>query len=271
MRLGTLSFAVALTTVIGAGNFAEAEVLRVGGTGAATEMLRQLGAKFSDASKIQVEVIPSLGSTGAIDAVADGVLDFAVTSRALKPDERAKGLKQAWALRTPYGLVTSRRNPDGMRTAEVAEVFKAANPRWSDGERIRIILRPIVDSSTGYMNTAFPGMTAATEAARLRPDVSIAATDQDNADLAESLEGSLSGATLTQIKMEKRNLRFVALDGVEPTLRNFEKGIYPFGMPLFVIVSSKKNSAVECFIAFLQSSQGVAALREADILAAVEP
>ena len=100
---------------------------------------------------------------------------------------------------------------------------------------------------------------------------SVAATDQDNADLAQRVEGSLSGATVTQIKMEKRDLRFVALDGVKPTLENFEKGIYPFGKRLFVIVPAKKSPAVDRFIAFLRSSQGVHALREADILVAAEP
>ena len=46
MRLRTLSasLAVALTTFIGAGNLAVADVLRVGGTGSMTAVLNQIGA-----------------------------------------------------------------------------------------------------------------------------------------------------------------------------------------------------------------------------------
>lgn len=271
MRLGTLSLAVVLTTVIGAGNFAVADVLRVGGTGATTEVLKQLGAAFSDGSEIKIEVIPSLGSSGAINAVADGAIDIAVSGRALRAGELAKGLTQVQTLRTPYALVTSRRNPNGMRPADVAEVYKSVNPRWADGKPIRVILRTKSDSDTEFMGRIFPGMSGAIDAARLRPDVLIAATDQDNAELAERVEGSLTGATVTQVTMEQRKLRFIALDGIEPTLQNYEKGIYPFSKPLFVIVSAKKNPAAERFIAFLRSSQGVEILRGANIVLAAEP
>ena len=99
------------------------------------------------------------------------MIDIALSGRVLRPAELAKGLTQVLALRTPYGLVTSRRNPNGMRSADVAEVFKAVNPLWVDGERIRIILRPKSDSDTEFMGEIFPGMSAAIEAARLRPDV----------------------------------------------------------------------------------------------------
>jgi phosphate transport system substrate-binding protein len=109
-------------------------------------------------------------------------------------------------------------------------------------------------------------MGAAIAKVRARPDLSVAATDQDNADMAETLAGSLVGFTLVQLLTEKRNLRFVAIDGVEPSLQDYEKGVYPFGKKLYLVIGAKQNPAVARFVAFLRSPKGVAALREAGVL-----
>jgi ABC-type phosphate transport system substrate-binding protein len=82
------------------GNAAAADTLRLGGTGAAIGMLQQVGTEFTAITGVKVEVIPSLGSTGAVRALGDGWLDIAVPARPLKPDEAAAGLRQVEVLRT---------------------------------------------------------------------------------------------------------------------------------------------------------------------------
>ena len=61
---------------------AAAQTLRLGGTGSALGMLRQVGAEFATATEIKIDVVPTLGSTGAIRALADGKLDMAVVGAA---------------------------------------------------------------------------------------------------------------------------------------------------------------------------------------------
>ena len=122
-------------------------------------------------------------------------------------------------------------------------------------------MRPKSDSDTTVLGNMFPGMAAAIEDARQRPDVPIAATDQDNADMAERIPGSLTGSTLSQVKMERRSLRFVAIDGVEPSLDNLESGAYPFAKPIYFVLPANKSPLAERFIAFLGSPVGRAALR----------
>ena len=84
--------------------------------------------------------------------------------------------------------------------------------------------------------------------------------------MAEKIPGSLVGATLTQVRMEKRHLRFVPIDGVAPSLESFQSGTYPFGKTLYVVLGAKKSPASERFLAFLRSPKGVAALRETGVL-----
>jgi phosphate transport system substrate-binding protein len=158
-------------------------------------------------------------------------------------------------------LVTSHPQPNGLRSSEIADIFKALKPTWKDGSLIRIILRPRSDSDTEVLGGMFPGMASVLELARRRSDIPVAATDQDNADLAERIAGSLSGSTFTQIVMERRALRSVPIDGTEPSVENLEGGSYPYAKKLDFILSPKKTSSAEAFTAFLRSPAGQAALR----------
>ncbi len=249
---------------------ANADVLRMGGTGATNGMLKRVGDVFKTESGTDLEIIPSLGTSGGNKAVADGLIDISVAGRALNAQERAKGLKEIPAIRTPFGLATSHTNPNGLNSATIAAHYQSDNPAWPDGTPIRIILRPISESDTAVLGAMFPGMTAAIAKVRARPDLSLAATDQDNGDLAEKTPSSLVGMTLTQAQMEKRKLRFVAIDGVEATLENFETGKYPFGKTLYLVLPPKQSAAAEKFLAFLRSPRGAATLRETGVLPLVD-
>ncbi|MDP2411492.1 MAG: substrate-binding domain-containing protein [Pseudolabrys sp.] len=247
-----------------------AENLRVGGTGAINEAVRGLAPAFAAETGIAIQLVPSMGTSGGNSALADGVLDVSVSGRPLNAKEKASGLKAVAEMRTPYGLVTSLAKPNALRSAELAQLYQSDKPIWADGTPIRIILRPSNDSDTALLGQLFPSMSEAIVKARSRADLSVAATDQDNADMAEKMPGSLVGATLTQIKMEKRNLRFVAIDGVGPSLESFENGSYPLGKSLYVVVGPNPNAAAISFVAFVRSPKGVAALREAGLLLSVE-
>ena len=255
-----------IPTCLGVASPVSAEAVRVGGTGAAIAMLPQLFAAFDGGDAIKLDVIPSLGSTGGLRALSDGVLDLAVSGRDLTAEERAKGLTVVASVRTPYVLVTSRPGENGLKSSAVAAMFGSPQATWPDKMPVRIVLRPRSDSDSAVLAAAFPGMAAALEEARKRPDVPIAATDQDNAETAERLPGSLAGATFTQIKTEKRNLRFVAIDGVAPSLEGFESGAYPYTKTLYFVAPAKPRPAVERFIVFLGSVAGQAALRAAGTL-----
>lgn len=194
--------------------------------------------------------------------MADGVIEFSVSGRPLKAEEKAKGLTELSLLRTPYVLVTSSREPQSLKSAEVAEFFANEKSVWKNGTPVRVVLRPRSESDTAHLGDTFPGMHAAIEKVRSRSDVPVAATDQDNADAAEKIAGSLAGATYTQVLTEQRKLKLVAIDGVEPTIETFEAGSYPYGKTFTFVFPARKSPAVERFIAFMRSPHGDKIVRE---------
>lgn len=266
VSLSTVAFSIVLAGVLLTQNASAAAPLRVGGTGAAIGMIENVGHAFTGTGGAELIVIPGLGSTGAINALADHNLDIAVSARPLKPAERAVGLQQIVVLRTAFVLATSHRHPNGLKTADLPALFAADRPRWDDGSPIRIILRPRSETDTALLGNMFAGMDKAIESMRRRAEVPVTATDQDNADLAERLQGSLTGTTLAQLKTERRRLSAISLDGVEPTLANLESGKYRFAKYLFFIVRADGPADGEKFAGYLRSPQGQEALRNSECL-----
>ena len=230
-------------------------------------MLRKIGSAFAaQAPGTSIEVIPALGSTGAISAVLDGALDFAVSARPLTPEETAKSLTQTVLARTVFGLASSYPNPGNIASSDVAGFFTSPTSSWPDGTPLRIILRPRSEFDTTILAKAFPNMAGAIEQLRLRPEIPVAATDQDNVRMAERMPGSLVPTTLAQMQTEKPNLHFLTIDGVAPTLENFERGAYPHHKDFYFILPARRTASLERFVAFLRSAEGAKLLREAGSL-----
>jgi phosphate transport system substrate-binding protein len=256
--------AVAAALLLGAGvTAARAEVLRGGGTGSASEFVKRLGAAFAThEAGITVEVVASLGSSGAIAAVIDGALDFAVSARPLTAAEGAKSLSAVALARSPFGLASSYPQPGNISSSQVASFMRNPLSAWPDGTPLRIILRQKGEADSVTLINAYPDMAATMEQLRLRREIPIVATDQDNLQAAEAIPGSLIGLTLTQLLTEHSSLHFLTIDGVEPTLENFERGAYPIGKDYIMVFPAFKKPVLERFVAFVRSPEGALLLRE---------
>lgn len=243
---------------------AEPAQLRLGGTGSVTELLKRLAAAFEAQNDVQTNVVASLGSSGALRAMQDGALDVAVSGRPLKPEE-SKTLKVALTLSTPFVFVTSKPRVNDLSVAAVVEAYQRTDAKWRDGTPMKVILRTRSESDTLLMGELFPGLAGAIEAARKRADIPIAATDQDNADLAEQISGSLTGSTLTQILLEKRGLHVVPIDGVAPSLATLKNGSYRYRKPLLFVTGATPSALAGRFLQFVLSPEGQQILQDAAV------
>ena len=252
--------AAALAVAVSLSVAASADVLRIGGTGGALGMMKQIAATFTVASGIEAEILPSLGTSGSLRAAADGAIDVALLARKLKPSEAEYGLSVVPFARTALVFVTSHPKPNSWRAVELARIFNFEIKKWKDGSPINIILRTKVDTDTEIISTIFPGMREALKQAQARPDVPVASTDQDNVELALSLSGSFVQAGLSQIVTEKRKLHLVPINGVEPSIANFENGAYPYEKPFYMAFKPGNRNA-EALAKFLHSKAGLDALR----------
>jgi phosphate transport system substrate-binding protein len=228
--------------------------------------MRHVGAAFTAAEGIRLDIALSLGSSGALRALADGSLDIAVAGRPLWPEENKSGLVVVPVARTALVFATSHRNPNDLRSADLAPIYASPRPTWADGSPLRIILRTRLDADTQILSDALPGMREALAAARERKDVPVAATDQDNTKLAATMPGALIFGGLSQFEMEKRDLRYVTIDGVTPSIATFESGAYRYEKTFYLVFPRERSAVAQRFLDFVRSAPGRAALRESSTL-----
>lgn len=262
--LRPVALAGAVLALAGGVAAARADELKIGGTGtglATMQLLAQAYAKQDAATRITV--LPSLGSGGGIKAVLSGVIQVAVSSRPLKDTEVRQGAVGVPYGSTPFVLATAASNPvASLSTKELVDIYAGRIEQWSDGQRIRLVLRPVGDTDSEMIKSISAEMREAKTAAEQRKGMPFAVTDQDAADALEKTSGALGPTTLAQILTEKRRLKALALDGVAPSPETIANGRYGLKKELILVTGPKATPAARQFVAFVRSPTAQEILRQ---------
>lgn len=249
--------------VLAAANTARAEDLEIGGTGAALGTMRVLLEAFTKTEpEVSGKVLPSLGSGGGIKALASGAIDLAVSARPLKDKERAAGVTAIKYGTTAIVFAVPESNPTaGLSTAELLAIYRGELKSWSDGTRVRLVLRPKSESDTKLLEGYIPDIEPLWNRLKKNPAIPIAYTDQQTADQIQAMAGGLGTAALSLIRAEGRPLKALALDGVSADEATIADGSYPLTKPFYFVVEREPSPLVGRFLAFVRSPRGQALLR----------
>lgn len=241
-----------------AGGAATAQELKIGGTGNALGSMRLMAEAFVKKNPdIKVTVLPSIGSSGAFKAVPKGALDIGLVARSLSDEERKMGMVAVEYARSPLVFVVGANSKTkGITLEQVADIFSGRMANWPEGGQVRPVMRQAGNDETGLLKKMSPALEKAVTDAEQRPGLPFATTDQESADKVESIPGAFGISTLSLMISEKRTLRALALDGVEPTAVNGASGKYPLLKRFFYITQASPSPAVKRFLEFSQSAQG---------------
>ena len=237
---------------------ASGTTIRIGGVGSALGAMRLLGDAFETSHpSVRVNVLPSIGSAGAVGAVNRGAIDIGLTGRPLQERERVLGLRVFEYARSPFVFVSNMDViPDNITLEMVAEIYRGEFSHWPDGTRVRPVIRPQNDSDTLLLQEMSPKVKEAVDIAVSHSGYARALTDQENADMIQKIPGSFGTSTLTQVVAEKRYLRIFRLEGVAPGIKTLADGSYRFYKRFFIVTRPAPSDVVGEFIAFLESPEG---------------
>lgn len=240
------------------GAWAQANVLRVGGTGTTLGTMGMIAKAFEQANPGQsVQVLSSLGSTGGIRAVIAGAIDIGLSARPLTETESRQGVVGHEYGRSPLALTVSRSLAvTGISMAQLADFYAARTDRWPDGTLIRLVLRPDTEISTIILKTASPQIKDAVTAAGKRPGMLFALTDQDATEILGKIPGAIGPTALCEIITANPQLKALALDGIAPSPATIADGSYPLYYRFYLVTGAKPGAVAEQFIAFIQSDAG---------------
>jgi phosphate transport system substrate-binding protein len=244
------------------------EVLKIGGTGGAVGTVKRLAAAYGRSHPdVKFEVLPSLGSGGAVKAISRGALDIGLISRPLRESERFPGLEVREFAVTPFVFATSTACPmTDITTGELVEVYGGETQRWPCGRRVRLVLRPAGDSDTAVLRGISPALSEAVDSALARPGMFVAMTDQEAADALDGSPERFGATTLALIVSEDRQVRILALNGVTPSLQGLADGSYPLSKTFSFVTSGRPSRQGAAFIDFVFSPEGRKIVKESGSL-----
>ena len=226
--------------------------LRVGGSGACHGGAMLLAERFLQTpGGTQVEVAPSLGSRGGIRGLLGGALDIACTSRALTPDELARGLTAQPLAASPFVVIVH----PGVRlaritVADLVRLYADPTSTFPDSTRARPVLRPADEVDTRILNSLSPEMAPALTQANQRPGMLVAATDRDVAQFVETVPGAFGLSTLGLVQTERRNVTVLGLDGQNPALEGRANPRYPVRKTVYLVTRADASGAARRFVAW---------------------
>jgi len=231
--------------------------IRIGGNGSGLGTIKLLAQAYQkEHPSTSVTVLGNLGSTGGIAAVQEGALDIAISARPLKTDEQTGGAQAEEYARTPFIFAThGKLDKGGMTEYEFIGLLRQEVPKWPNGTRIRIILRPEQDTDTAILRQVSSEMNRALHGAYARPGMVLAVTDADSLNAIARMPGSLGTASLCQIMTDKPSVHILSYNGVEPTLKNLANGSYPLVKRYYLVTTGKSPPAARQFAQFLRSAR----------------
>lgn len=253
----SLVLATLLFSTIASASAVYAETIRMSGTGSSLGTMRILGDAYKKVDPtFALEIVPNLGTRGALKALDQNALHFAVIGRPVSTDEAARGLIASEYGRTPFVLASARKEEAGLTLSRVAEIYAGRVSRWPDGTPVRIVLRPANDGDTLLLASFSPAIKDGLSSAMAREGMVVGVTDQDSATEITRLKGGLGTTSLALITSEKRPLYPLPIEGVMPSVQTLNDGSYPYYKAFYLVTRGKPVDAVERFSAFVQSAEG---------------
>lgn len=272
VRGGSVGMAQALfllfvSLIFFSAQIAHAQTIRMGGTGSGLGIVHRLAESYRNrAPDVDILILPSIGSRGAIQAVTENALDIGVISRPLKADEGRDDLVVVPLGKTPFIFITEKNvGAENLHLDELVAIYQGEMKNWPNGQPIRIVLRPAADTDTQIVRRLSSEMRWAMDAALSRPGMRMARTNQEALAMIAGTPGSLGTATLAQVLTEGRAVSMPGYNGVRPTVDNQMNGTYPISLPHSLVTKSAHAPVVSAYLDFVRSPEGRAILIESGL------
>ena len=194
------------------------------------------------------------GSGAGIEAVANGTVDIGNSSRALKDEEKAKGLVENVVAIDGIAVVVDKANAvEDITKDQLAQVYSGQITNWKDlggsDQQIVVIGREASSGTRG----AFEELLKLEDKCKYAQEI-----DSTGAVMAKvaATPGAIGYVSLDVIDDTVHTLK---IDGVEPTEENIKAGSYTLQRPFVMATKgeiSEQSEAVQELFNYINSDEG---------------
>ena len=230
---------MALSLLAGCGQKANDNGTTTGGTvstDGSTSMEKVIGAlgeSFMEANSGTTFTYNPTGSGSGIQAVSEGRCDIGLSSRALKDDEKASGLKETIVALDGIAIIVNPQNPVKDLTLEqIAKIYTGEITNWKDvgGEDAEIV-RIGREAGSGTRD-GFESITETKDACQYRQELT------STGDVITTVSQNPNAIGYASLASIKDSIKALTVNGVAPTEATVKDGTYLVQRP-FVLVTKE--------------------------------
>lgn len=230
---------MALSLFAGCGQKANDNGTTTGGTvstDGSTSMEKVIGAlgeSFMEANSGTTFTYNPTGSGSGIQAVSEGRCDIGLSSRALKDDEKASGLKETIVALDGIAIIVNPQNPvKDLSLEQIAKIYTGEITNWKDvGGEDAGIVRIGREAGSGTRD-GFESITDTKDACQYRQELT------STGDVITTVSQNPNAIGYASLASIKDSVKALTVNGVAPTEATVKDGTYLVQRP-FVLVTKE--------------------------------
>lgn len=206
-------------------------------TDGSTSMSKVIGA-LSETFESDTGITVTYNATGSgagIQAVEEGRCDIGLSSRSLKDEEKAKGLKETVLALDGIAVIVNPQNKvDGLTLEDVSKIYTGEIKNWKElgGEDGEIVL--IGREAGSGTRDGFESVTDTEDKCKYRQELT------STGDVITTVAGNPNAIGYASISAVKDSVKVIDIDGVSPSEETVKDGSYAIQRP-FVLVTREKE------------------------------
>ena len=215
------------------GTTASGGTVATDGSTSMEKVIGALGESFMEANKGTTFTYNPTGSGSGIQAVSEGRCDIGLSSRALKDDEKAAGLKETIVALDGIAIIVNPQNPvKDLSLEQIAKIYTGEITNWKDvgGEDAEIV-RIGREAGSGTRD-GFESITDTKDACQYRQELT------STGDVITTVSQNPNAIGYASLAAIKDSVKALTVNGVAPTEATVKDGTYLVQRP-FVLVTKE--------------------------------
>ena len=256
-----LAGALALSLLAGCGagggettpqNASLAGTVATDGSTSMEKVIGALGEAFENDHEGVTFTYNPTGSGSGITAVAEGRCDIGLASRALKDEEKARGLKETTLALDGIAVIVQRDNAvKDLDREAAAKIYTGEITNWKElgGSDSEIVL--IGREAGSGTRDGFESITGTAEKCLYRQELT------STGDVITSVAGNPAAIGYASLASVKDTVRALSVNGVTPTEDTVKDGSYPVQRPFVLVTKEDKalSAVAQAFFDYATSPE----------------
>lgn len=216
------------------------------------KVIGALGESFMEANSGTTFTYNPTGSGSGIQAVSEGRCDIGLSSRALKDDEKASGLKETTLALDGIAIIVNPQNPVKDLTLEqIAKIYTGEITNWKDvgGNDAEIVL--IGREAGSGTRDGFESITDTKDACQYRQELT------STGDVITTVSQNPDAIGYASLAALKDNVKALTVGGVAPTEDTVKDGSYVIQRPFVLVTKTGEtlSASAQKFFDFALSAE----------------